>query len=72
MEDWILVYSEDTHIFFINEHLSEKIKNKKIKIIKKRNSIINAELKMYKDINQSLPNSCKKSGNDRNASNHIG
>tara|TARA_B100000780_G_C20973727_1_gene388856 strand:- start:295 stop:444 length:150 start_codon:yes stop_codon:yes gene_type:complete len=42
MEDWILVYSEDTHIFFINEHLSEKIKNKKIKIIKKRNSIINA------------------------------
>ncbi len=42
MEDWILVYSNNNSIFFINENLSQKIRDKKIKENKKRNTIINA------------------------------
>jgi len=42
MEDWYLVIKQQDKYYCINESLSKKVKDKKIKQIKKRNNVINA------------------------------
>lgn len=44
MEDWILVYSNNNKVFFINENLTIKKKERELRRKKMRNKIINEDI----------------------------